>query len=304
MKNPILKKIITFAKYLAIFFISVDMIALAIPKLLQMQFRLDHYYAFVPLAELPKPVHMMSFFGRSYVYNIFIGLTELAVGILIVFKRTRLIGLLVSLGICFNIFIINIEFDLASEVIRHITITLSLTVVLLIEYRKDLYQFFIELGGKINGEALSAKNGTWKKLRIVYVTLFPIAYFIFSFVVISYFDYNFIGSYEIKETRIGDSLVKFEKGEIASHPMIFFEKNNRVVLSVNDSLHYGWYEMEGERLQMDFSSSLNHQFEYIDAEIKDNQFIIGKINDSIPIKMEIYRLPKEKDYLNDLYILD
>ncbi len=29
------------------------MIALAIPKLLQMQFRLNHYLDFVPLAELP-----------------------------------------------------------------------------------------------------------------------------------------------------------------------------------------------------------------------------------------------------------
>ncbi len=54
----------------------------------------------------------MSFFGRSYAYNIFIGLTELAVGVLVVFKRTRLIALLISLGVCLNIFIINFEFDL------------------------------------------------------------------------------------------------------------------------------------------------------------------------------------------------
>jgi hypothetical protein len=174
MKNITFKKIVTFAKYLAIFLLSIDMIALAIPKLLQMQFRMDHIYAFVPLAELPKPELMMAFFGRSYAYNIFIGLTELAIGILIIFKRTRLIGLLISLGVCLNIFIINIEFDLMFEVVRHITMTLSLTLLLLIEYRKDLYKFFIELGGKLNGKVIKAKSGVWKKLRIGYVILFQL----------------------------------------------------------------------------------------------------------------------------------
>lgn len=302
MKNHLFIKVIKVAKYLAILLLSVDMIALAIPKLLHMQFRLDHYRTFVPLAELPKPELMMSFFARSYAYNIFIGLTELAIGILIVFKRTRLIGLLISLGVCLNIFIINIEFDLGYGMISHVIMTLSLTIILLIEYRKDLYKFFVELGGKINGKAMKVNDGIWKKLRIIYVIIFPIAYFTFSYWVISSFDYSFIGSYEIKEARIGDSLVKFKKGGITSEPMLFFEKNDRVVLSVNDSIHYGWYEIEDEQLQMNFRKSTNHGLEYIDAQIKDHKFINGKINDSISIQIEIYRLPKERDYLNNLYV--
>ncbi|MBZ9778598.1 hypothetical protein LB452_06650 [Psychroflexus sp. CAK8W] len=302
MTNITLKKVITFAKYLAIILLSIDMIVLAIPKLLQMQFRMPHYRAFVPLAELPKPELMMSFFGRSYAYNIFIGLTELAIGILIIFKRTRLIGLLISLGVCLNIFIINIEFDLMFEVVRHITMTLSLTLLLLIEYRKDLYRFFIELGGKLNGEVIKAKSGVWQKLRIGYVILFPITYFIFSFVVISMFDYNLIGSYEIKSTEIKNETIAFKKGRLGSTPMLFFEKNDRVKLSVNDSLHHGSYKIDGEHLLMNFWSTTNHPFEYIDAQIEDYTFITGTLNDSIPLQMGIERLPVEKDYLNGMYI--
>ena len=302
MKNHLFKKVIKVAKYIAILLLSIDMIALAIPKLLHMQFRLDHYRTFVPLAELPKPELMMSFFGRSYAYNIFIGLTELAIGILIVFKRTRLIGLLISLGVSLNIFIINIEFDLGFGMISHVTMALLLTIILLIEYQSDLYKFFVKFGGKINGKTLKVNDGIWKKLRIIYVIIFPIAYFTFSYYVISSFDYKFIGSYEIKETRIADSLVKFKKGKITSEPMLFFEKNNRVVLSVNNSIHYGWYEIEDEHLQMNFQKSTNHELEYIDAQIKDYKFINGKINDSISILIEIYRLPKGKDYLNNLYM--
>jgi hypothetical protein len=302
MKNPILKKIILFLKYAAILYLSVGMIALAIPKLLEMQFRVDHYEAFVPLAELPKPIHMWSFFGRSYAYNLFIGLTELTIGILIVFKRTRLLGLLISLGVCLNIFILNIEFDMIYEVVRHITIDLLLTIILLAEYRKDVYKFFIEMGGKLNGEVFKAKSGVWKKLRIGYVILFPIAYFIFSYGVISMFDYNLIGSYEIENTQIENENIAFDKGSIGTSPMLFFERNNIVVLSVNDSIHYGSYTIENEDLFMRFWSTTNHPIEYIDAQIKDNTFITGTLNDSIPIQMEIKRLPVEKDYLNGMYI--
>lgn len=302
MKNPILKKIITILKYAAILYLSINMIVLAIPKLLHMQFRIDHYEAFVPLAELSKPAHMWSFFGRSYAYNIFIGLTELAVGILIIFKRTRLLGLLISLGVCLNIFILNIQFDLIYEVVRHIIITLTLTIILLFEYRKDVYKFFIEMGGKANGITKQSKAGIWKILRIVYVILFPIAYFIFSYVIISSFDYNFIGSYEIKNTQIENKLIKFNNGRLGDTPMLFFEKNFRVKLSVNDSLHHGSYKIEGNHLLMSFWSTTNHPFKYIDAQIKDYTFITGTLNDSIPIQMEIERLPKEKDYLNDMYL--
>jgi hypothetical protein len=224
MKNVSLKKIIRIAKYLAIFYLSIGMIALAIPKLLEMQFRVDHYQAFIPLAELPKSTHMWSFFGRSYVYNLFIGLTELSIGILIIFKRIRLIGLLISLGVCLNIFIINIQFDMIYEVVRHISIDLFLTLILLIEYRKDLYQFFIGLGGKLNGEVIKANSGIWKKLRIAYVIFFPVAYFIFSFVVISMFDYNLIGSYEIKNTQIENGNITFDKGSIGTTPMLFLKE--------------------------------------------------------------------------------
>jgi hypothetical protein len=74
------------------------------------------------------------------------------------------------------------------------------------------------------------------------------------------------------------------------------------MLSVNDSIHYGSYKIEEEHLQMRFWSTTNHPLEYIDAQIKDYKFITGKINDSIPFKMEIHRLPIEKDYLNGMYI--
>ncbi|WP_019037223.1 hypothetical protein [Psychroflexus tropicus] len=158
------------------------------------------------------------------------------------------------------------------------------------------------MGGKVNGEVIKAKSGIWKKLRIVYVILFPIAYFIFSYVVISMYDYNLIRSYEVKNTKIENKSISFSKGTLGSTPMLFFERNDRVKLSVNDSLHHGTYKIKGEHLLMSFWSTTNHPIEFIDAQIKDYRFITGTLNDSITIQMEIERLPVEKDYLNGMYI--
>jgi len=46
MKNPILKKIIPFFKYAVILYLSVNMIALAIPKLVLILFKFSHNLTF------------------------------------------------------------------------------------------------------------------------------------------------------------------------------------------------------------------------------------------------------------------
>jgi len=112
LKNITLKNILVVFKYLLIYYLSAKMICFAIPKLLHMQFRVMHYESYLPLAEISKYQHMWSFFGRSYNYNIFISLAEFLIGAIVVFKRTRLIALLISLGVCANLIILNIEFDI------------------------------------------------------------------------------------------------------------------------------------------------------------------------------------------------
>jgi len=196
------------------------MIRFAIPKFLFMQFRGFHYKSFIPLAEISKTQHMWSFFGRSYNYNLFIGSAELLIGILIVFKRTRLIALLLSIGVCSNIIILNIEFDIDSA-IQHASLDFIITVLLLIDYRKDLYVFFIEFGGKLKNEVTATRNSFFKKLPYVYIIIFPVGYFIFAYKVRSTINEELVGSYWIKNFEVGKNYFALEKGKLGSSPMIF-----------------------------------------------------------------------------------
>src|SRR5699024_9129071 len=111
MKN-VTRKTLQGFRLLCIYYLSATMICFAISKFLYMQFRVLHWESYVPLVEVSKLQHMWSFFGRSYNYNLFIGIAEFLIGVLIVFKRTRLIALLLLFGLSLNILILNIEFDI------------------------------------------------------------------------------------------------------------------------------------------------------------------------------------------------
>ena len=301
MKANHLIKILNVVKYLAIYYLSIKMICFAIPKFLHMQFRILHYQSFVPLAETSKYQHMWSFFGRSYNYNLYIGLVELLIGVLIVFRKTRLIALLLSLAVCSNILILNIEFDIYFA-IQHITVDLILTTLLLIEYRKDLYRFFIEFGGKLKDDVNTTSKGYLKRLPYLYVVILPVAYFIFAYNLKSGVNEEIVGSYKIKDFHVSDDYFRFEKGKLGSSPMLFLEHNNLAVLSVNDSLFFGGYSIKEDKVNLYFNPPVDKKIRSIKGELKNNSLLEGKINDNISVEMEIEKLPAEKDYLNNLYI--
>lgn len=274
------------------------MICFAIPKILFMQFRVLHYESFVPLAELTKYQHMWSFFGRSYNYNLFIGLMEILIGVLIIFKRTRLIALLISLGVCLNIFILNIEFDIYFA-IQHITLDLLITLVLLLEYRKDLYKFFLELGGRIESVNISEKD-IFKKLKLLYIIVLPVGYFIYAQNLKETYNNQLVGSYELKKFEINSIKKDYSKGKYGSDPMLFLEHNNQIGLSINDSIYLGWYNITDDNFKAVFNPPVNEQIKHIIGKI-NSQSIEGAINDSLEVKIEFERLDETKDYLNVLY---
>lgn len=300
LKTDLLKKILFVFKYLAIYYLSIKMICFAIPKLLFMQFRILHYESFLPLAEIPKYQHMWSFFGRSYNYNIFIGIAELLIGILIVFKRTRLIALFLSIGVCANILILNVEFEIFFAV-PHIILDFVLTILLLSEYRKDLYQFFILNGGKFKEAVLPKKKGFVYRLPFLYIIILPIGYGIYAYNLKSTIDDTIIGSYKISKFKMDNSDLEISKGKLGSGPMLFFEHNQQTVISINDTLYFGGYLTKEREVRMYFDPPIDQIKSIIGRFDKENWSITGVINDSIPVSINLERLSKEKDYLNNLY---
>ncbi|MGS2761447.1 hypothetical protein [Sinomicrobium sp. M5D2P9] len=300
MKNSYLKKILIGLKYLIIYYISASMICFAIPKFLFMQFRVLHYASYVPLVEVSKTQHMWSFFGRSYHYNLFIGITEFLIGVFIVFRRTRLIALLMALGVCSNILILNIEFDI-DFAIGHTFVDFVLIVVLLSEYYRDLYKFFIQLGGKFNHVMNTGQNIFKRYFPVFFVVVLSVSYFIFAFNLRATVNEDVVGAYKIERVSINNTPVILNNGNLGSDPMMFLEYNNQIVLSVNDTAYYGHYVLVKDSIKIRLNHPTNFQFKSMDGLIKDNNSILGEMDEKKLFQMDYTRIDGKKDYLNDLY---
>jgi hypothetical protein len=152
-----MKTFIQILKYLGIYFVSFVLIMFATTKFCDTQFEIKNVIKFTELRDLSPMAHAWSFFGRSYAYQLFLGIAELAAGILILFNRTRLIGLLLAFGIYVNIVIINFEFEV-KDAILHSSIEFVIVILLLIPYAKDLKAFFWNMGGRFSQQTITSSK--------------------------------------------------------------------------------------------------------------------------------------------------
>ena len=95
-----------------LFFLVIHLMKYGFAKILYQQFSPpEANILFTPLGYLEKDILYWSTMGSSYFYNLFLGTIEVLTGILILFRNSRPLGLLMSLGIMLQILSVNIGFD-------------------------------------------------------------------------------------------------------------------------------------------------------------------------------------------------
>lgn len=265
-------KIIKAAQFIGAYFISFVLVAFAISKFFNAQFQIYNYSGYVPLKDISPFTHAWSFFGRSYNYNLFLGIAEFIAGTFILFRRTRLAGLLIALTIFINVLIIDIEFNVANA-IGHVTIEILIVLLLLIPYLKDLKTFFWDREGKLNRQAESSK-----KLFSVYIPL------IFLILVTAGFAWEtstalqsqdkLIGEYQLKQLIINADTVKLEGGKYTRTPMIFFEFGNTTILSFNDSTYWGSYYIKEDTIEVIMDKEI-YNFKNMEGRLHQNKGMIS-----------------------------
>lgn len=289
-------------KYLCIYYLSAKMICFAIPKFLFMQFRILHWQSYAPLVEISKHQHMWSFFGRSYHYNLFIGLTEFLIGVLIVFRRTRLIALLLALGVCLNILVLNIEFD-ADFAINHVLFDLTIITVLLYDYGKGLYRYFIQIGGKFDNSMVALESKFMTRLPYLFIFFLSVSYFIFAFGIKKKYavNENIVGAYHIQDIKINDSIRDLGQGWQTKDPMLFIEYNNQFVLSITDTLVMGRYIQKEDSITIYMEYPNQFDLKSIKGLMKNSSSIIGTTGKNQTFQMIYEKVDGRNNYLNNLY---
>ena len=102
------------SRVISCYYIVFILIIYGFDKVFKAQFYLpEPNILYTSFGNLSKDILYWSTLGTSRFYSISMGIIEVVTAILILFKRTRILGLLISIGVFVNIILINFGFDIS-----------------------------------------------------------------------------------------------------------------------------------------------------------------------------------------------
>ena len=97
---------------------------------------------YTPFGQLDKDILYWSTIGTSYTYSLITGILEVLTAGLILMRRTRTMGLIMSIGLLLNILLINISFNISVKLFTCYLIFLS--VLILAPKIPGILRFFLD----------------------------------------------------------------------------------------------------------------------------------------------------------------
>ncbi|WDF54795.1 hypothetical protein [Mucilaginibacter sp. KACC 22063] len=226
------KRQFAFWEALIRYFIGLDMFDIGLGKIFHAQFRVPLGMLDLPFNEIEGSTLMWAFFGKHYSYTVIIAILQMAAGLLIVFRRTRLFGTIFLLPILLNIILLNYYYDFGPVVsIYTILLTLACVYLLLLEYDR-LSQFFFAEPGTL--PVFIFKNQWAKAVARASIVVIPFALVIINRMPLFYPEYT--GSYTVKLLKLNNALVPRPKSSRDSVlTRIYIDKDdNDFVMDYND----------------------------------------------------------------------
>jgi hypothetical protein len=124
------------------YYLGIVLLSYGFVKVIQIQFPAPSLETLLqPYGESTSMKLLWTFMGHSQTYNLFIGLAEVGAGLLLFFKRTRLLGALMSIAVMSNVVVLNFCYNVSVKLFStHLLVT---AVILLLPDVKRLVAFFI-----------------------------------------------------------------------------------------------------------------------------------------------------------------
>ncbi len=133
------------AKWFYIFlsyFLALTLLKYGADKIFKHQFYLpEPNTLYTPVGQLTPDMLFWSTMGSSYSYTVFSGIIEIIPALLLLFRKTRLIGILISFAVLVNVVMLNFGFDITVKI--YSSFLLLISIFLLTPYMNSLYAFFV-----------------------------------------------------------------------------------------------------------------------------------------------------------------
>jgi hypothetical protein len=115
---------------LLIFFLALHLFKYGSDKLFKHQFYFpEPNTLFTPLGYLTKDMLYWSAVGASYSYNVVLGLVELVPAVLLLFRRTRLLGGLMAAAVLLHVLVLNFAFDISVKIHASMLLLAAITII-------------------------------------------------------------------------------------------------------------------------------------------------------------------------------
>jgi len=292
-----LNKYYWYFQKIAIIYIACIMLKYGFDKVFKCQFYLpEPNILHSKVGSLDKDILYWSTMGCSKGYSIFMGLTEIIPGILLLFSQTRKLGLIITIGVLINVIAVNFSFDISVKLFSSFLMLISLYLIspFLPALWKLLTNQNVSSLEKQDPIFHSAKKNEWKKILKVLVIVVVIIESLYPYIKSGNFNDDkfprpFLhGAYEIQYSLIeGDTISKCEN----KIKMIFVHRDNYLIFQDENDNMYD-YKLAVDQLKNEFTLTdyelNNEKYSY---SFNENSGIL-KIKSILPETNEIIYFKK------------
>ena len=193
--------------------------------------KIFHLQFIVPIGKLDYPFsslsltdHLWAFFGQSYSFILVIGLIQIFGGVLLLFDRTRLIGIFILLPVLLNIILLDIFYEIEfGPLTLAITLLIGVMYFLLIEYGR-LKTFFFN--ARNEPPTIQRKSHAFKNLLRVSIVIVPMIVILTNKRLAPYV-YGKTqlpkGRYEVKQLSMDDKIIDSKDCRDSVVTMVYLE---------------------------------------------------------------------------------
>jgi hypothetical protein len=262
-KNFIFKTIQLIISY----YLACVMLKYGFDKIFKSQFYLpEPNTLYTPLGMLDKDILFWSTMGISYSYNVFMGLMEVIPALMLLYYRTRILGLFILSGVLLNVIFINFGFDISVKL--YSLFLLLICFLLLAPNLEKIIQFFISNKpvplSRLKGSDLINSKSIRVRIKII------IIFFIFLETLFPYLQQHNFNDDNISRNPLHGAyeVVKIENEQIHQNTVnlrikrIFIHRSNYLIFQYADDT------MEDFYLEIDEPKHQFNLINYNDEKIK------------------------------------
>jgi hypothetical protein len=239
-------------------------------KLIDKQMNVSYGALDTPMGKVDSFYITWYFFGRSNWQVLLISLFELIPGILLLFRRTTLLGALLMIPVTGNIIMINVFNDISYGTLRTSILLLCLSVYLLISQSDKLINIWKILSENLNFVSVSSTR-TFKTGRFIKIIL---VICLFGYALTRIIGNNrsvthraLYGGFEISELKINSREQNLDTTSHYYWRKLFFERsrNWNSLHDNNDSTAYTEYKWSSENDSLEIKAIYYHSNGLIDT---------------------------------------